>query len=77
MRIRGFPFDEDVREFIESYDQVFVVEQNRDGQLRSLLTIELGIPPADMIPILDYGGMPLTARVVVEAVTGSREEVPA
>jgi 2-oxoglutarate ferredoxin oxidoreductase subunit alpha len=77
MRIRGFPFDEEVREFIEAYDDVFVIEQNRDGQLRSLLTIELGIPPADMTPILDYGGMPLTARVVVEAVTGAREAVPA
>ena len=77
MRIRGFPVDEEVREFIEAYDEVFIVEQNRDGQLRSLLAIELGIPPADMIPILDYGGMPLTARVVVEAVTGAREEVSA
>ena len=77
MRIRGFPFDEEVREFIAAYDHLFVIEQNRDGQLRSLLAIELGIPPADMIPILDYGGMPLTARVVVEAVTGAREEVSA
>jgi 2-oxoglutarate ferredoxin oxidoreductase subunit alpha len=77
MRIRGFPFDEDVREFIESHERIFVIEQNRDGQLRSLLAIELGVPPGDMIPILDYGGMPLTARVVVEAVTAAREEVPA
>lgn len=77
MRIRGFPFDEEVREFIAAYDDVFVIEQNRDGQLRSLLAIELDIPPADMIPILDYGGMPLTARVVVDAVTGAREEVSA
>ena len=77
MRIRGFPFDEEVREFIESHDRVFVIEQNRDGQLRSLLTIELGIAPADLIPILDYGGMPLTARVVVEAVSNHLDGVPA
>jgi len=70
MRIRGFPFGEEVREFIEAHDRVFVVEQNRDGQLRSLLAIELGIPLDDMIPILDYGGMPLTAKVVVNAVRG-------
>jgi 2-oxoglutarate ferredoxin oxidoreductase subunit alpha len=77
MRIRGFPFDEEVREFIESHDRVFVIEQNRDGQLRSLLTIELGIAPVDLIPILDYGGMPLTARVVVEAVSNHLDGVPA
>jgi 2-oxoglutarate ferredoxin oxidoreductase subunit alpha len=77
MRLRAFPFGEQVRDFIEAYDTVFVIEQNRDGQLRSLLTIELGIPPADMIPILDYGGMPLTAKVVVEAVSSHLAGVPA
>ena len=68
MRIRAFPFGEEVKEFFESYDRVFVIEQNRDGQLRALLAIELGIPRDDMTPILDYGGMPLTAKVVVDAV---------
>ncbi len=77
MRIRGFPFGEDVREFLEAYDDVFVIEQNRDGQLRSLLAIELGVPRDDMQPILDYGGMPLTAKVVVDAVAGTLEQVPA
>jgi 2-oxoglutarate ferredoxin oxidoreductase subunit alpha len=77
MRIRGFPFDEDVREFIESHERIFVIEQNRDGQLRSLLAVELGIAPADMTPILDYGGMPLTAKVVVEAVSSHLTGVPA
>jgi 2-oxoglutarate ferredoxin oxidoreductase subunit alpha len=77
MRIRGFPFGEDVREFLEAYDDVFVIEQNRDGQLRSLLAIELGVPRDDMQPILDYGGMPLTAKVVVDAVAGALEQVPA
>jgi 2-oxoglutarate ferredoxin oxidoreductase subunit alpha len=77
MRIRAFPFADEVREFIESYDQVFVIEQNRDGQLRALLTLELGIPRDDLTPILDYGGLPLSARTVVEAVTGALARVPA
>jgi len=77
MRIRSFPFADEVREFIEAYDSVFVIEQNRDGQVRTLLTAELGIPRDAMTPILDYGGMPLTARVVVEAVTGALSEVTA
>ncbi|MEQ1692191.1 MAG: 2-oxoacid:acceptor oxidoreductase subunit alpha [Gemmatimonas sp.] len=68
MRIRAFPFGEEVREFIAQHERVFVIEQNRDGQLRSLLAIELGFARDTMIPILDYGGMPLTAKVVVDAV---------
>jgi 2-oxoglutarate ferredoxin oxidoreductase subunit alpha len=77
MRIKAFPFQEEVKEFIESHETSYVIEQNRDGQLRSLLMIELGIPKDSMIPILDYGGMPLTARVVVEAVAGAPAGVPA
>jgi 2-oxoglutarate ferredoxin oxidoreductase subunit alpha len=77
MRIRGFPFGEEVREFLEAYESVFVVEQNRDGQLRALLAIELGIPRDDMIPVLDYGGMPLAAGVVVQAVCTHLAGAPA
>ena len=68
MRIRAFPFSAAVKEFIGQYATVFVVEQNRDAQLRSLLAIETGVPRDDMIPILDYGGMPLTAIIVTTAV---------
>ena len=68
MRIRAFPFSGAVKEFLERYATVFVVEQNRDAQLRSLLTIETGVPRDSMIPVLDYGGMPLTAQVVTLAV---------
>lgn len=68
MRIRGFPFAAEVQEFIEGHARSFVIEQNRDAQLRSLLAIETGIARDAMIPILDYGGMPLTAKVVVDAV---------
>ncbi len=77
MRIRAFPFQDEVKEFIESHESVYVIEQNRDAQLRSLLMIELGVPRESMTPILDYGGLPLTARVVVEAVAGAPAGVPA
>ncbi len=77
MRVRGFPFGEPVRDFIERHEHTFVIEQNRDAQLRSLLMIELGIPRDRMNPILDYGGMPLTAKVVVDAVANHLTGVPA
>jgi 2-oxoglutarate/2-oxoacid ferredoxin oxidoreductase subunit alpha len=68
LRIRGFPFDEPIKQFLEAHDTNFVVEQNRDAQLRSLLTLETGYPRDRMIPILDYGGTPLSASVVEEGV---------
>ncbi len=77
MRIRGFPFAKAVHDFITGHDHVFVIEQNRDAQLRSLLAIELGVPRDGMHAVLDYGGMPLTAKVVVEAVSAHSAGVPA
>jgi 2-oxoglutarate ferredoxin oxidoreductase subunit alpha len=77
MRIRAFPFNESVREFIDSHSTVFVVEQNRDAQLRSLIAIETGVPRDNMISVLDYGGMPLTAKVVVNAVLKNKAKVTA
>jgi 2-oxoglutarate/2-oxoacid ferredoxin oxidoreductase subunit alpha len=71
MRLRGFPFAAEVKHFFDRHERCFVIEQNRDAQLRSLLAIELGIPRDDMLSVLDYGGMPLTARTVVRAVTDS------
>jgi 2-oxoglutarate ferredoxin oxidoreductase subunit alpha len=65
MRIRGFPFDAPVRAFLDAHPVTFVVEQNRDAQLRSLLAIETGKPRDEMTSVLDYGGMPLTAGKVV------------
>ncbi len=72
MRIKAFPFDAPVRAFLDAHAVTFVVEQNRDAQLRSMLAIETGKPRDEMIPVLDYGGMPLTAAVVVNAVTNHR-----
>jgi 2-oxoglutarate ferredoxin oxidoreductase subunit alpha len=77
MRIRAFPFHSEVRRFLGKHEHTFVIEQNRDGQLRSLLMMELGIPRDELIPILDYGGMPLTAETVVKAVTTHFAGVPA
>ena len=68
MRIKAFPFGPEVRDFLDAHERVFVVEQNRDAQLRSLLALETEFPLTDMTSILSYGGMPLAAREVVEAV---------
>jgi 2-oxoglutarate ferredoxin oxidoreductase subunit alpha len=69
MRIRAFPFAAVVGDFIRSHAQVFVVEQNRDAQLRALLALKTGVARDRMTPVLDYGGLPLTADVVVRAVS--------
>jgi 2-oxoglutarate/2-oxoacid ferredoxin oxidoreductase subunit alpha len=69
MRLRAFPFPSSVKEFIASHDPVFVVEQNRDGQMRTLLVNELEIDPGWLIPILHYDGTPITARFITEAIT--------
>jgi 2-oxoglutarate ferredoxin oxidoreductase subunit alpha len=69
LRVRGFPFVADVRRFVEEHDDCFVVEQNRDGQLRSLIAIETEVDIEQMHPVLHYGGFPLSASQVVTAVT--------
>jgi 2-oxoglutarate ferredoxin oxidoreductase subunit alpha len=68
MRIQAFPFHKDVIDFIDQYDQVFVIEQNRDAQLRQLLSIELNIDPNRLIPLLSYDGMPVSSDFIVEGV---------
>ncbi|MBV8455036.1 MAG: 2-oxoacid:acceptor oxidoreductase subunit alpha [Acetobacteraceae bacterium] len=68
LRVRGFPFHNEVREFITAHDKVFVVEQNRDAQLRTLLVNELEIDPAKLIRILHYDGTPITARFIAAAI---------
>ena len=69
MRIRAFPFSDEVVDFITSHDQVFVVEQNRDAQLRSLLVNECAIDPARLISVLHYDGTPVTARFITAAIS--------
>ncbi len=70
MRLRAFPFADAVREFIDAHDQVFVVEQNRDGQMQTLLVNELQLDPARLPRVLHYDGTPITARFIVEAIEG-------
>jgi 2-oxoglutarate ferredoxin oxidoreductase subunit alpha len=64
LRIRAFPFPDSVFDFIAAHDQVFVVEQNRDAQLRTLIVTEGEIDPAKLIPVLNYDGAPITARFI-------------
>jgi 2-oxoglutarate ferredoxin oxidoreductase subunit alpha len=68
LRVRGFPFADEVLDFIADHDQVFVVEQNRDAQLRTLLMNEGAIDPAKLIPILHYDGTPITARFIMREI---------
>jgi 2-oxoglutarate ferredoxin oxidoreductase subunit alpha len=68
LRLRAFPFSDEVVEFINAHDQVFVVEQNRDAQMRSLLVNECAIDPARFVSILHYDGTPITARFITSAI---------
>ena len=61
MRVRAFPFGKAFRDFVDSHDRIFVIEQNRDAQFRSLMMIELGVDPAKLVSVLNYDGMPITA----------------
>lgn len=69
MRLRAFPFADAVAEFIDAHEEVFVVEQNRDGQMRTLLMNELNVDPMKLVPILHYDGTPITARFISQAIT--------
>ncbi len=69
LRVRAFPFPDAVGQFIAAHDRVFVVEQNRDAQLRSLLVNEFGIDPATLVPILHYDGTPITARFIAREIS--------
>ena len=73
MRVRGFPFVADVRRFVEEHEHCFVVEQNRDGQLRTLIATETGVAIERMDSILAYGGFPLSAQQVVDHVLAKLE----
>jgi len=70
LRVRAFPFQAEIAEFVKRHDRVFVVEQNRDGQLRTLLVAEAGIDPSKLISILHYDGTPITARFIIREIAG-------
>ncbi len=68
LRIRGFPFNDAVREFIDRHEIVFLAEQNRDAQMKTLLVTELGIDPARLESVLYYGGLSISADTIHEQV---------
>ncbi len=74
LRLRAFPFPESVRNFILEHDMVFVVEQNRDSQMRSMIVNELGIDPARMVAVCHYDGTPITGRFITRAIGDRLEE---
>jgi 2-oxoglutarate ferredoxin oxidoreductase subunit alpha len=75
LRVRAFPFHQDVPDFVADHDYVFVVEQNRDGQLRSLIINECGIDPVRLIPILHFDGTPITARFIAREIANDLDAV--
>jgi len=68
LRIRAFPFHDEIADFIAEHEQVYVVEQNRDAQMRMLLVNELAIDAARLIPVLHYDGTPITARFILREI---------
>lgn len=71
MRLQAFPFPQSVLDFINSHERVFVVEQNRDAQMRTMLINELEVDPAKLVRVLHYDGTPITARFIVAAIQKS------
>ena len=73
MRVRGFPFGDEVSKFLDAHDVNFVVEQNRDAQLRSLLMLETGVPVEKLESVRYYGGFPMSAHHVISGVKAKLE----
>ncbi len=72
-RVRAFPFADSLAEFVRGHETCFVIEQNRDAQLKTLMTTTLSLDPSTMTSVLDYGGFPLSASTVVDAVLSHLE----
>ena len=66
LRVRGFPFNDTVERFLAEHDTIYVIEQNRDGQLRTLLTLETGCAKEKLVSLLNYGGQPLSKGHVLD-----------
>jgi 2-oxoglutarate ferredoxin oxidoreductase subunit alpha len=74
MRVRGFPFGSDVTKFLDAHDVNFIVEQNRDGQLRSLIMLETGVAIEKLESVRYYGGFPMSASHVIAGVKAKLEQ---
>jgi 2-oxoglutarate ferredoxin oxidoreductase subunit alpha len=68
LRVRAFPFQDEIAGFVASHSKVFVIEQNRDAQMKTLLVNDAGISPASLIPVLHYDGTPITARFIAREI---------
>ena len=71
LRVRGFPFGAEVEEFLATHQTIFVVEQNRDAQLRSLLTLETAVDKKKLRSILHYNGLPMAADCIVDGINSA------
>ena len=71
LRIRAFPFQQEVTDFIDQCDTLFVIEQNRDAQMRHLLITEADAPAAKLLPLLHFDGLPITANFIVDHINGA------
>ncbi|MGD1889738.1 MAG: 2-oxoacid:acceptor oxidoreductase subunit alpha [Cyclobacteriaceae bacterium] len=69
LRVKAFPFHSSIDQFIQEHEQVFVIEQNRDAQFRSLLINELEISPQKLVSVLNYDGMPITADKIIQEIS--------
>ncbi|MEP6849592.1 MAG: 2-oxoacid:acceptor oxidoreductase subunit alpha [Acidobacteriota bacterium] len=74
MRVRAFPFGSAFRAFVDSHKRLFVIEQNRDAQFRSLMMIELGVDASKLISVLNYDGMPITADNILRQIKGGLQK---
>jgi 2-oxoglutarate ferredoxin oxidoreductase subunit alpha len=68
LRVKGFPFGAEVQDYLDSHDRIYVVEQNRDAQLRSLLLLETRVSQDKLVPVLHYNGLPIEAGFVIDSV---------
>ena len=68
MRVKAFPFGKEFVDFINSHEKVFVIEQNRDAQFKSLMMIELGVNPEKLVSVLNYDGTPITADNILKQI---------
>ena len=68
LRVRGFPFADEIFDFIAAHDRIFLVEQNRDAQLKTLITTEGGVDPGKLLSLLHYDGTPITARFIASEI---------
>jgi 2-oxoglutarate ferredoxin oxidoreductase subunit alpha len=76
LRVKAFPFNSEVEAFLKSHATIFVVEQNRDAQLKSLLILETAVEKTKLFSILNYSGLPISAQPIVDEIRAKLAEAP-